>query len=113
MRGEILWCRILQRNELVRPMMSQVTLTHHQPANHQPAVHLANIGSRGLSSFAQQWVWIRRFVCAAQVMIVDDAITEGKKIAEVLARLGIASTGPPKRRQSTIGYSGLHCPSTC
>ena len=34
-------------------------------------------------------------------MIVDDAITDGEKIAETLARLGIVSTGPPKRRQST------------
>ena len=34
-------------------------------------------------------------------MIVDDAITDGHKIAEVLARLGIISTGPPRRRQST------------
>jgi hypothetical protein len=34
-------------------------------------------------------------------MMVDDAITDGKKIAETLARLGIASTGPPRRRQST------------
>jgi hypothetical protein len=39
-------------------------------------------------------------VCGAR-MIVDDAITDGDKIAEVLARLGIISTGPPKRRQST------------
>jgi hypothetical protein len=29
-------------------------------------------------------------------MIVDDAITDGEKIAETLARLGIVSTGPPK-----------------
>jgi hypothetical protein len=34
-------------------------------------------------------------------MIVDDAITDGEKMAEVLARLGIASPCPPKRRQST------------
>jgi hypothetical protein len=34
-------------------------------------------------------------------MIVDDAITDGEKIAETLERLGIVSTGPPKRRQST------------
>jgi hypothetical protein len=34
-------------------------------------------------------------------MIVDDDITDGEKIAEPLARLGIVSTGPPKRRQST------------
>jgi orotate phosphoribosyltransferase-like protein len=37
-------------------------------------------------------------------MVVDDAITDGEKIAEVLARLGIASTGPPSvlaQRQST------------
>ena len=33
--------------------------------------------------------------------IVDDSITEGKKIAETLARLGIVSTGPQRRRQST------------
>lgn len=39
-------------------------------------------------------------VCGAR-MIVDDAITDGDKIAETLARLGVASTGPPKRRQST------------
>ena len=39
-------------------------------------------------------------ICGAR-MIVDDAITDGDKIAEVLARLGIISTGPPKRRQST------------
>ena len=39
-------------------------------------------------------------LCGAR-MIVDDAITDGDKIAEVLARLGIISTGPPKRRQST------------
>jgi len=34
-------------------------------------------------------------------LIVDDAITDGEKIAETLARLGVVSTGPPKRRQST------------
>jgi orotate phosphoribosyltransferase-like protein len=38
-------------------------------------------------------------------MVVDDAITDGEKIAEILARLGIASTGPPTivfaQRQST------------
>ncbi len=34
-------------------------------------------------------------------MIVDDAVTDGEKIADVLMRLGIVSTGPPKRRQST------------
>ena len=38
--------------------------------------------------------------CGAR-MIVDDAITDGEKIAETLERLGIVSTGPPKRRQST------------
>jgi hypothetical protein len=41
--------------------------------------------------------------CGAR-MVVDDAITDGEKIAEVLARLGIASTGPPSvlaQRQST------------
>ena len=41
-------------------------------------------------------------VCACGArMIVDDAITDGEKIAETLARLGIASTGPPQRRQSS------------
>ncbi len=39
-------------------------------------------------------------LCGAR-MIVDDAITDGEKIAETLARLGIVSTGPPMRRQST------------
>jgi hypothetical protein len=39
-------------------------------------------------------------ICGAR-MIVDDAITDGEKIAVTLARLGIVSTGPPKRRQST------------
>jgi hypothetical protein len=34
-------------------------------------------------------------------MIVDDAITDGEKIAETLSRLGIDSTGPPKKQQST------------
>ena len=38
--------------------------------------------------------------CGAR-MIVDDAITDGEKITETLARLGIQSTGPPKRLQST------------
>ncbi len=38
--------------------------------------------------------------CGAR-MIVDDAIAEDEKIAETLARLGIVSTGPPKRWQST------------
>jgi hypothetical protein len=39
-------------------------------------------------------------------MVVDDAITNAARIAEVLARLGIVSTGPPTRRQSTgeLGY---------
>jgi hypothetical protein len=37
--------------------------------------------------------------CGAR-MVVDDAITEAEKIAEVLARLGIVSTGPPTNRQS-------------
>jgi hypothetical protein len=40
-------------------------------------------------------------VCACGArMIVDDAITDSEKIAETLARLGIVSTGPTKRRQS-------------
>ena len=34
-------------------------------------------------------------------MAVDDAITDGEKIAEMLVRPGIVSTGRPKRRQST------------
>ncbi len=34
------------------------------------------------------------FSCGAR-MIVDDAITDGVKIAETLARLRIVSTGPP------------------
>ena len=38
--------------------------------------------------------------CVAR-MVVDDAITEAEKIAEILARLGIESTGPPSARQST------------
>jgi hypothetical protein len=38
--------------------------------------------------------------CGAR-MIVDDATTDGNKIAETLARLGIVSTGLPRRRQST------------
>ena len=38
--------------------------------------------------------------CGAR-MVVDDAITEAEKIAEILARLGIESTGPPSARQST------------
>ncbi len=37
--------------------------------------------------------------CGAR-MVVDDAITEAEKIAEILARLGIESTGPPSARQS-------------
>jgi hypothetical protein len=37
--------------------------------------------------------------CGAR-MVVDDAITEPEKISEILERLGIESTGPPKRRQS-------------
>jgi hypothetical protein len=39
-------------------------------------------------------------VCGAR-MIVNDAITDGEKIAETLARIGVQSTGLPKRRQST------------
>ena len=39
-------------------------------------------------------------LCGAR-MIVDDAITDGEKIAETLSRLGIDSTGPPKRQHST------------
>lgn len=38
--------------------------------------------------------------CGAR-MVVDDAITNDVKIAETLARIGITSTGPPTRRQST------------
>jgi hypothetical protein len=34
-------------------------------------------------------------------MIVDDEVTDGAEIAETLARLGIQSTGPHKRLQST------------
>jgi hypothetical protein len=43
--------------------------------------------------------------CGAR-MVVDDAITDGEKITEVQARLGLASTGPLRRRQSTgqLGY---------
>ena len=37
--------------------------------------------------------------CGAR-MVVDDAITEAEKIAEILARLGIVSTGPPTKWQS-------------
>jgi hypothetical protein len=41
-------------------------------------------------------------VCACGArMILDKAIIDGEKIAEVLARLGIVSTGPPTKRQST------------
>jgi hypothetical protein len=39
-------------------------------------------------------------ICVAK-MILDDAITEAEKIAEILARLGIESTGPSSARQST------------
>ena len=39
-------------------------------------------------------------ICGSR-MIVDDAITDGEKISEVLTRLGVVSTGPPKKRQST------------
>ena len=40
-------------------------------------------------------------ICLCGVsMILDDAITDGEKITETLARLGIASKGPRKRRQS-------------
>ena len=38
--------------------------------------------------------------CGAR-MVVDDEVTDGEKITETLARLGIQSTGPPKRLQST------------
>ena len=37
--------------------------------------------------------------CGAR-MIVDNAITEAEKIAEILARLAVESTGPPSARQS-------------
>lgn len=37
--------------------------------------------------------------CGAR-MIADDAISDGEKIFEVLTRLGVVSTGPPKRQQS-------------
>jgi hypothetical protein len=41
-------------------------------------------------------------LCGAR-MIVDDAITDGEKIAETLTRLGIVSTDPPRRQQSQAG----------
>ena len=41
-------------------------------------------------------------------MIVDDAITEGEKIAETLARIGLQSTGPPTTRQSTCELDYLY-----
>jgi hypothetical protein len=66
MLGEALWYQVQQRNELVRPMMSQVTLTRHQPANHQQVGHLANIGCHGLTSCAKQWASILKYVYAAQ-----------------------------------------------
>ena len=77
------------------------TLIHHRPANPQQGVHQL--------SFWIPWAeLLRRTVgvdpeicmCGAR-MIVDDAITDGEKIAEVLTRLGVVSTGPPKRRQSS------------
>jgi Putative transposase len=38
-------------------------------------------------------------VCGAR-MVIDDAITAPEKISEILERLGIESTGPPKRCRS-------------
>ena len=54
--------------------------------------------------------------CGAR-MIVDDAVTDGEKITETLARLGIQSTGPPKRlhlsltsTMSTSNYTSVDLP---
>jgi hypothetical protein len=80
-------------------MMNLTTPNHHQPANRQLVGHLANIGYRGP---LRKTVGVDPEVCLCGArMIVDDAITDGEKIAETLARLGIVSTGPPRRRQST------------
>jgi hypothetical protein len=80
-------------------MMNLTTPIPLLPANRQLVGHLANIGYRGL---LRKTVGVDPEVCLCGArMTVDDAITDGKKIAETLARLGIVSTGPPKRRQST------------
>ena len=49
---------------------------------------LASIGYRG-QSYCQEIVGVDREVCTCgERMIVDHAITDGEKIAEVLVRLG-------------------------
>jgi hypothetical protein len=53
-------------------------------------------------SFYQETVDVDPEICACGArMLVNNAITDGEKIAETLARLRIVSTGPPRRRQST------------
>jgi hypothetical protein len=81
--------------------MNLTTPILRQPANHQLVGHLANIGCRG-PSFLRKTVGVDPEICSCGArMIVDDAITDGKKFTETLARLRIVSTGPPRRRQST------------
>ena len=81
------------------------------PPQDAPSARLGNSFSHlpGTLSFApaqtkplRKTVGVDPEICACGArMIVDDEVTDGAEIAETLARLGIQSTGPPKRRQST------------
>ena len=86
------------------PAKKQAWPAHDDPnASHPPPTGKPSAGRAA----AEYWIpWadlLRKTVgvdpeictCGAR-MVVDDAITDGEKIAEVLARLGIASTGPTK-----------------
>ena len=82
-------------------MMSLTPPTLRRQTSHHPAGCQLNIGSRG-PELLRKTLGVDPEICVCGArMIVDDAITEGETIAETLARLGIESTGPPKRRQST------------
>jgi hypothetical protein len=65
-QGEALWYHLQQGNERAQPMMNLTNLTRRQAINHPLTEPLENIGSRGLSFCAEQWVWILRFAPAAR-----------------------------------------------
>ena len=91
------------------PKAKRTCPAHDDPADSAPPPTGKPSAGRAPAEFWIPWAELLRrtvgvdpeiCICGAR-MIVDDEVTDDVKIAEVLARLGIVSTGPPKRRQST------------
>ena len=91
------------------PTKKRTCPAHDEPNDSDPPPTGKPSSGRAPSEYWLPWAELLRKtvgvdpeVCACGArMIVDDAITDGEKISETLARLGIASTGPPQRRQSS------------